>query len=152
MLANLKVGTLGSTMAILLAWGFDEWASLGRGGLRTSGSRGLKSAPANCAVGLAGVKVDHCSNKGNGDCCLVELFGSKVPGTLCCDVLGKGCSSGLSSCSGLWGSCIAFSRQFTSCLKVAWSIAQSVGYNSVDSAEDWVCLPYVVFRVRNARR
>ena len=38
----------------------------------------LKSAPANCAVGLAGVEVDCCSGGGNSDCCQVGLSGSKV--------------------------------------------------------------------------
>ena len=93
----MKVGVLDGTLVILLVWSFDEGAALRRGGLKSSGFGCLNSALANCAFGFAGVEVDCCSSGSNSDCCEVGLSGSKVPGTLCCGVLGKSCFSGLRS-------------------------------------------------------
>ena len=90
-------------LVILLVGAFGKETALRLGGLRTSGSRRLKLVFANHAVGFAGVKVNWCSDRSDGDCCQMELSGSKVPGTLCRGISGRGCSSSSSACSGLQG-------------------------------------------------
>ena len=111
MLAGVKVGMLDGMLVILLVG-----ATLGLDSLKISGFKHLKQAPVNCAVGFVFVEVDQCSGRGDNDCHQVRPSSLMVPGTLCPGVLGKGCSSGLSACSGLQGQHIACSRQLTYCL------------------------------------
>ena len=68
MLAGVKVGMPGGILIILLVGAFDEGTALRLCDLRTNGCRHLKSAPADCAVGFAVVKVNWCSGGGDGDC------------------------------------------------------------------------------------
>ena len=98
MLAGVKVRMPGGMLVILLVEALGEGTALRLGGLGTNGSKRLKLALANRAVGFAGVEVDQCSGKGNSDCCWVRLSGLKVPGTLCGGISGRGCFSGLSVC------------------------------------------------------
>ena len=91
---------LGGMLVILLVGAFGGGTALGLNGLQISGSKRWKPAPANCAVGFAGVKDNWCNGRGDSNCCRVGLSGSKVPGTLCHGVSGKSCSSGLSTHSG----------------------------------------------------
>ena len=65
MLAGVKVEMPGGTLVILMVRAFSEKTILRLDSLGISGSEHLMLALASCVVGLAGVKVNCYSNKGD---------------------------------------------------------------------------------------
>ena len=57
MLAGVKVGMPGGMLVILSVGAFGGKTVFVLNGLQMSGSKRLKLAPANCAVGFVGVEV-----------------------------------------------------------------------------------------------